>query len=214
MEKSSPHLQWLMPVLHNHLSFILSQVLFLFLSPRPILGSLFYSLHFHDDLILSRLRLSLLRGCLPTLYLHFWPLSQASAPHCQLPLTSSICKSHQLLKLSMSDLEFLIFIAAEDLHHSPWKPGDPGPSSRPSVRLMRPFHHRLFCCSLRTDLPVSQFSPQSSPPPTLPSPVLLCPTVILVFSKYHFHPLLSDFQQVPTISQGNPNSSAGAPALL
>lgn len=34
-------------------------------------------------------------------------------------LTSSIWKSHQLLKLSMPDLEFPIFITAEDSRHSP-----------------------------------------------------------------------------------------------
>lgn len=45
---------------------------------------LFFTLQWWPHL-LPRLQPPLLRGSLPILYLHFWPLYQATAPHCQLP---------------------------------------------------------------------------------------------------------------------------------
>lgn len=110
--------------------FILFQVLFFFLPPRPCsqFSFPFFTLPWWPH-PLSQLQLSLLRGWLPILYLHFWPVSQASAPQCL--LNSAIWKFHQLLALSMSDLKFLIFISVEDFHHSPCKPGVPSPSPSP-----------------------------------------------------------------------------------
>lgn len=66
--------------------FILVQVLFFFLPPRPCsqFSFPFFTLPWWPH-PLSQLQLSLLRGWLPILYLHFWPVSQASAPQCQLP---------------------------------------------------------------------------------------------------------------------------------
>ena len=109
-EKSfpSPHWLWL-TVLHKHLSLILSQVHFLFLSPRP---------HYQFSFPFSALpwcphplSASIITSTWRTsnslsLLLNF--LKRQFHIVSRLP-TRSIWKSYQLLQLGMSDLKFRIF---------------------------------------------------------------------------------------------------------